>query len=66
MNDDRDYLEEALRIVRGDSLLLPQVEHLQALNDSRVYWRTAVLDKRAKVEAERERHEHLLSLGVAS
>jgi hypothetical protein len=38
---DRDFLEEARRILRGDSLLQPQIEHLRALNDSRTFWRQA-------------------------
>jgi hypothetical protein len=50
--DDRNYLEEALRILRGQSLLQPQVEHLQALNESRIYWRTSSLGHHARVVPE--------------
>lgn len=43
MTEPRNYLEEAVRIARGESMLLPQIEHLRALNESRVYWRTVAL-----------------------
>jgi hypothetical protein len=42
---ERNYLEEAIRILKGESLLLPEPAHLIALNESRVYWRTAALAK---------------------
>ena len=40
----RNFLEEALLILRGDSMRLPELQHLIAINESRVYWRTRVLD----------------------
>ena len=43
ITDDRNFLEEAIAIVKGESLLRPEPEHLEALNDSRRYWRNAAL-----------------------
>jgi hypothetical protein len=43
MNDERNYLDEAIRILKGESLLQPEVAHLRALNESRLYWRAAAL-----------------------
>ncbi len=49
MSADRNFLEEAIHIVKGESLLLPTPEHLQALNDSRRYWRDAALAQKPVV-----------------
>lgn len=46
---ERNFLDEAIRILKGESLLLPQVEHLQALNESRVFWRTSALGHQSKL-----------------
>lgn len=49
MNDEpRNFLDEAIRIIKGQSMLLPQIEHLQALNDSRIYWRAAFLGQQGR------------------
>jgi hypothetical protein len=55
MNEPRNYLDEALRIIKGTSLLQPQVEHLIALNESRVYWRTSSLGHFSRVAPEPSR-----------
>jgi hypothetical protein len=33
--EERDYLAEAHAIIRGETMILPQVEHLKALEDAR-------------------------------
>lgn len=38
-DDDRNYLEESLAILNGTSRMLPEKQHLIALNESRVMWR---------------------------
>lgn len=55
---DRNYLDEAIRILKGESLLLPQVEHLQALNESRVFWRDSAFAARSPLPV--VRHQQLL------
>ena len=41
--EPRNFLEEAHRIARGESMLRPEPEHLRALIDSRDFWRDAAL-----------------------
>ncbi len=58
MNDlERNYLEEAIRILKGESILQPEPAHLAALNESRIYWRTAALGKLARVAHDSRRPE---------
>jgi hypothetical protein len=40
----RNYLKEAVRIARGETLMVPEREHLQALHESRVLWMQIVAE----------------------
>lgn len=40
-DEPREYLTEALAILNGTTRMLPERQHLIALNESRISWRKA-------------------------
>jgi hypothetical protein len=55
VSQQRDYLQEALLIVRGASMLLPERQHLIALNESRIAWRDHACAERSLPKAQEGR-----------